>query len=119
MRGFQSAYIGRHEFPKALAEFELRPWFTFDARVRHEIRKAFRSRYWIGAALQLGFVRMTGATLERRKARGRPVPADEILAHIAPIAFRHINFNGTYRFPIERYLDRLLSSVSAQRAASM
>jgi TnpA family transposase len=57
--------------------------------------------------------------LERRKECGRPVPSDEILAHIAPIAFRHINFNGTYRFPIERYLDRLLPSVSSQRAAGM
>jgi Tn3 transposase DDE domain len=36
--------------------------------------------------------------LERRKECGRPVPSTEILAHIAPIAFRHINFNGTYRF---------------------
>jgi hypothetical protein len=50
--------------------------------------------------------------LERRKACGRRVPADEMLAHIAPIAFRHINFNGTYRFPVERYLDCLLPSDS-------
>jgi hypothetical protein len=57
--------------------------------------------------------------LERRKACGRPVPSDEILAHIAPIAFRHINFHGTYRFPPERYLDRLLPSALAQRAAGM
>ena len=45
MRGFQSAYIGRQDLPKRLAEFELRHWFTFDARVRREIRKSFRSRY--------------------------------------------------------------------------
>jgi hypothetical protein len=45
MRGFQSAYIGRHEFPKQLAEFELRHWFTFDAWVRREIRLSFQSRY--------------------------------------------------------------------------
>jgi hypothetical protein len=45
MRGFQSAYIGRHDFPKKLAEFELRQWFTFDARDRRDIRQAFRSRY--------------------------------------------------------------------------
>jgi hypothetical protein len=35
--------------------------------------------------------------LERRKACGRPVPSDEILAHIAPIAFRHINFRALAR----------------------
>jgi hypothetical protein len=57
--------------------------------------------------------------LERRKACGRPVPPDEILAHIAPIAFRHINFHGTCRFPLERYLDRLLPSAIAQQAVRM
>jgi len=57
--------------------------------------------------------------LERRKVCGRQVPCDENLAHIAPTAFRHINFHGTYSFPIERYLDGLLPSVSAQRAADM
>jgi hypothetical protein len=63
MRAFQAAYIGRHEFPKNLSEFELRQWFTFDERDRRCIRKAFRSRYWIGAALHLGFLAMTGTTL--------------------------------------------------------
>jgi TnpA family transposase len=63
MRPFQSAYIGRHDFPKGLGEFELRQWFTFDIRERRSIRKAFRSRHWIGAALQAGFIAMTGTTL--------------------------------------------------------
>jgi hypothetical protein len=63
MRAFQLAYIGRHEFPKHLSEFELRRWLTFDVRDRRCIRKAFRSRCWIGAALQLGFLAMTGTTL--------------------------------------------------------
>ena len=48
--------------------------------------------------------------LERRRDAGKSVPSDEILAHIAPIAFRHIDFHGVYRFPLERYLDRLLPS---------
>jgi hypothetical protein len=38
--------------------------------------------------------------------------SDEILAHIAPIAFRHINFQG---IPLERDLGRLLSSVRCQK----
>jgi Domain of unknown function (DUF4158) len=63
MRAFQSAYIGRHDFPSRVSEFELRQWFTFDVRDRRSIRKAFRSRYWIGAALQVGFLAMTGTTL--------------------------------------------------------
>ena len=63
MRAFQSIYVGRHDFPKVLPDFLLKRWFTLDSRDRHAIRKAFRSRYWIGAALQLGFVGMTGTTL--------------------------------------------------------
>jgi hypothetical protein len=52
--------------------------------------------------------------VERRCAGGRSVPTDEILAHIAPIGFRHINFHGVYRFPLERYFDRLMPSASTQ-----
>ena len=48
MRAFQSTYIGRHDFPKTLPDFSLRQWFTLDARDRRAIRKAFRSRQWIG-----------------------------------------------------------------------
>jgi len=55
--------FGSHEFPKNLSAFELRQWFTFDERDRRCIRKAFRSRYWIGPALHLGFLTMTGITL--------------------------------------------------------
>lgn len=48
--------------------------------------------------------------LERRKATGKSVPINEILAHVAPIAFRHICYHGVYRFPLERYLERPLPS---------
>lgn len=48
--------------------------------------------------------------VELRRAAGKPVPADDILAHISPIGFRHINFHGVYRFPLARYLDRLMPS---------
>ena len=63
MRVFQSTYVGRHDFPKSLPDFLLQRWFTFNDRDRRAVRKAFRSRYWVGAALQLGFVGMTGTTL--------------------------------------------------------
>jgi hypothetical protein len=63
MRAFQSAFVGRNDFPKSLPDIFLQQWFTFDARDRHAIRNEFRFRYWIGAALQLGFVGMTGTAL--------------------------------------------------------
>jgi TnpA family transposase len=56
--------------------------------------------------------------LDRRRAVGRSVPSEEILAHVAPVASSHINFRGIYRFPIEQYLDRLLPSISPPRTAS-
>jgi len=43
--------------------------------------------------------------IEARRLAGRALPPDEILAHIAPVAFGHINFRGIYRFPLERYVD--------------
>ncbi|HVB79831.1 MAG TPA: Tn3 family transposase [Candidatus Binataceae bacterium] len=55
--------------------------------------------------------------LERRRAAGRDVPSDAIIAHIAPIGFWHINFHGVYRFPLERYLDRLMPSSPPQFVA--
>jgi hypothetical protein len=64
MRAFQSTCVGRHNFPKFLPDYLLRRWFTLNAGDRHCIGKTFRSRYWIGAALQLGFVGMTGTTLK-------------------------------------------------------
>jgi Domain of unknown function (DUF4158) len=60
----QSTYVGRHDFSKSLPDFLLQQWFTLNDRDRRVIRKAFRSRHWIGAALQLGFLGMTGTTLK-------------------------------------------------------
>jgi hypothetical protein len=66
-RVFQSTYVGRHDFPKSLPDF-LQQCFTLNARDRSAIRKAFRSRHWIGAALQLGFLGMTETAKSRRGA---------------------------------------------------
>ena len=32
----------------------------------------------------------------------------DALSHIGPVAYAHINFRGTYRFPVQRYAARLL-----------
>jgi len=86
MRPFQSAYIGQHDFPKGLGEFELRQWFTFGVRDRRCIRKAFRSRHWIGAALQSGFVAMSGTTLHS-------------LEYVPAILLRHLGRQFAQRAP--------------------
>ena len=63
MRDWQFAHLGRRAFPAEVTEFELRQAFTFEPVEQQEIRRAFRSRLRIAAALQLGFLRLTGATL--------------------------------------------------------
>ena len=55
--------------------------------------------------------------VEARRKAGRAVPPDDILAHIAPIAFGPINFRGIYRFPLDRYVDRLVPSMPVVRKA--
>jgi hypothetical protein len=64
MRGFQFANIGRHDFflnrgPAANCNAGLR----FTTKYCATFGKALQSRNWIGVALQLGFVSMTGVTL--------------------------------------------------------
>jgi hypothetical protein len=51
----------------------LQQWFTFTDRDRRAIRTAFRSKHWIGAALQFGFVGMTGTTLRSLEYVPAPV----------------------------------------------
>jgi hypothetical protein len=36
----------------------------------------------------------------------------DALRSIGPVGHRHINFRGTYRFPVERYADRLVASAA-------
>ena len=63
MRRWGSAYLGRSTFPRDISEFEVEQAFRFNARERRDLRKAFRSRHRLAAALQLGFLRLTGTAL--------------------------------------------------------
>lgn len=63
MRRWELTYLGRSTFPKGLSEFELKRAFTFTDRERRDIRKAFRVKYRLAAALQFGFLRLTGLAL--------------------------------------------------------
>ncbi len=40
------------------------------------------------------------------------VASIDALSHIGPVAYAHINFRGTYRFPVERYAARLLRAAA-------
>jgi TnpA family transposase len=57
-------YLGWRRFPRELTSFEARRFFTFSASDRREIRVRYARRLRLGAAIQLGFVRLTGTTLD-------------------------------------------------------
>lgn len=57
-------YLGWRKFPRELTGFEARRFFTFSAADRRELRIRYTRRLRLGAALQLGFVRLTGTTLD-------------------------------------------------------
>ena len=50
--------------------------------------------------------------VDREAARIAPRFAIYALRSIGPIGYRHINFRGTYRFPVERYAERLVQSAA-------
>ena len=50
--------------------------------------------------------------VERESGRTTPRFSIDALKHIGPVGHRHINFRGTYRFPIDRYAGRLMQSAA-------
>lgn len=61
------AYLGLRHFPHELTEFELHTFFTFSNRERALIDGRRSHLYRLAVALHLGFVRMTGRTLDAYK----------------------------------------------------
>jgi hypothetical protein len=50
--------------------------------------------------------------VERESQRTTPRYSVEALRGIGPVGHRHINLRGTYRFPVERYAERLVPSAA-------
>jgi TnpA family transposase len=50
--------------------------------------------------------------VDRESQRAAPRYSVEALRSIGPVGHRHINLRGTYRFPVERYAARLVSSTA-------
>jgi hypothetical protein len=51
-------------------------------------------------------------SVDREAARMAPRYAIHALRSIGPVWARHINFRGTYRFPVERHAGRLVQSTA-------
>jgi hypothetical protein len=50
--------------------------------------------------------------VERESQRPALRYSIDALRSTGPVGHRHINFRGTYRFPVERYADRLVVSAA-------
>jgi TnpA family transposase len=50
--------------------------------------------------------------VDREALRVAPGQSIQALSSIGPVGHKHINFRGIYRFPIERYSERLLASAA-------
>jgi hypothetical protein len=50
--------------------------------------------------------------VDREAERSASRYCSDALKGIGPVGHRHINFRGTFRFPVERYADQLVPSAS-------
>jgi hypothetical protein len=75
---WQYQYLGLSTFPKTLSVVELRAFFTFNEAELGAIRSRRKAALRVAAAIQLGFLKMTGCPL----AAVRVIPA-RLLRHVA------------------------------------
>ena len=54
------SYVGWHQFPRELSAFDVRQFISPRQRKPHVLRPRFRADRRLGAAIQFGFVPMTG-----------------------------------------------------------
>ena len=63
MQLWQVPFLGLEAFPAELTEFEIRYFFTFTATEREAIVSRRGNRHRLGAAIQIGFIKMAGCPL--------------------------------------------------------
>lgn len=77
MQPWQLAFLGQHELPRELTSFELHYFFSFNDAERQTIRTRRRPLNQLGAALHLGFMKMSGCSLNTFEMVPR-----KLLAHL-------------------------------------
>lgn len=75
---WQYQYLGASIFPKTLSAVEFQAFFTFSECEITALRQRFRSKTQVAAAVQLGFIKMTGNLLKTTQV----IPA-RLLRHIS------------------------------------
>ena len=64
MERWHTSWLGLKQFPTELSAFDLDQFFTLDAADQQIVTSRRRSTHRLGIALQIGFIRMTGCTLD-------------------------------------------------------
>jgi hypothetical protein len=64
MDKWQSQFLGLKRFPRELSDFEILAFFTFTAEERLVIDGRRQNALKLGLALQMGFLRMTGRSMD-------------------------------------------------------
>ena len=77
LRRWEHRYLGEERFPEMLSALEIEYFFTLDEQELAQVRERRSSLNQMALALQVGFLKMTGATLNSVER----VPAD-ILGHL-------------------------------------
>ena len=77
LRRWEHRYLGEERFPEALSALEIEHFFTFDEQELARVRERRGSLNRMALALQVGFLKMTGNTLNSVER----IPAD-ILDHL-------------------------------------
>jgi len=81
MDHWRLAYLGMRQMPRELSEFELATFFSYSPKERALIESRRSHLYRLAVAVHIGFIRMTGRTLDacKQAPRGR--------IDVAPIEF--------------------------------
>ena len=62
MQRWAAHYLGQTALPFALSDLEIRFFFTLSEPDRSALRARFQQRHWLGVALHLGYLRLTGCS---------------------------------------------------------
>jgi TnpA family transposase len=63
MQGWQTTFLGLHELPRDISDFEMKAFFSFDGAEREAISARRGDAHKLGLALHIGFLRMSGRLL--------------------------------------------------------
>ena len=63
MQGWQTTFMGMHELPRDISDFEMKAFFTFNGSEREAINARRGDAHKLGMAFHIGFLRMSGRLL--------------------------------------------------------